>query len=64
MSKKDKMMGYIERIAKANNHSLREWVKGRWGFNTNCCRCGAYVAITVSTGDIREGELLLEPCRP
>jgi hypothetical protein len=64
MTKKQKMMCTIEKVAEDNKHKLHPiWTKGRWGFHTNCRKCGAFVAITVSTGQIREGELLQEKCK-
>lgn len=62
MNKKETMMRYIEDVSEMNKHTLGKWVKGRWGFHTNCTRCGAFVAITVSTSQIREGEQLKEKC--
>lgn len=63
MTKKQEMMNKIEYTARHYYHHLSKWTKGRWGFHTNCIRCGAFVAITVSTGQIREGELLQEKCK-
>lgn len=64
MTKKQKMMWAIEKVADKNRHDLfPTWTKSRWGFHTSCRKCGAFVAITVSTGQIREGELLQKKCK-
>lgn len=62
MNKRDKMMAEIDKTAASNGHSLRSWTKGRWGFNTHCSNCGAFVAITVSRNVQREGHRLLVKC--
>ena len=62
MNTRDKMINEITKTALDNGHVLHPWVKGRWGFHTNCSKCGAFVAITVSRKAQREGERLLIKC--
>lgn len=54
MTRKEKLMGKVEKLVLEAGGSLRPWRRSRWGFYAICTCCGGLAAITISSNEIRE----------